>query len=48
MIFKPLFMRAGQIEQQQAGDGLKVNLGASGPVRDRWWIGHNNRIVPPS
>jgi len=32
MIFKPLFMRAGQIEQQQAGDGLKVNLGPAAPL----------------
>jgi len=32
MIFKPLFMRAGQIEQQQAGDGLKLNLGPAAPL----------------
>ena len=27
MIFKPLVLKAGQVEQQQAGDGLRLNLG---------------------
>lgn len=32
MIFKPLILRAGQIEQQQSGDGIKLNLGIAIPL----------------
>jgi hypothetical protein len=32
MLVKPLVIKSGQIEQQQAGDGLKLNLGPAAPL----------------
>jgi hypothetical protein len=32
MLLKPLVMKNGQVEQQQAGDGLKINLGPASPL----------------